>query len=257
MYFVPINPGSNEQSTYNRFAVAFVFTTRTIRWQWQYTVAGVNTRARLLVDGEPATGMVAPVNGIYTFDFMVENGHHVATPELETGTCFALSKPFVVNDTGVPLPEQNPWVALTRLEATVRTDPEQVAYTPARPFAAKMKSRVIEPYSTRLSKDRLWARRWTHHQRNAMTRRFERTKQGDVIVVPEQKYSYGNAISLGEFKAGLVVPQTVCRDGPRNWGHFRYIGKLLLRRSGKGLYFLETNGRIGFMQFGAFSRPPR
>lgn len=259
MYFVPVDPGSAEHSTYNRFAVAFVWTTREVRWGWRFeSPYEVNIpRARMVVDGVPATDWIDPTAGVYRFQFSVENGHHVAFPEIERGGHTVLAKPFLVNDTGSPLSmeRQTPWVAATRLEGGGQA-PQQVTYRhAAKPFAAPMKPRVIEPYSSRLPKNKLWARRWTQHQRNVMFRRFEHSITGDVIVVPEQKYSYGNAISLGAFTAGLIPPQTVCRDGPRNWSTLGYIGKLLLRRGGKGVYFLETNGRVGFMQFGAFSAP--
>ena len=156
----------------------------------------------------------------------------------------------------MPLEQSRPWVAATRLEGGGQA-PEQVVFDgSARPYAAKLKPRIIEPYSTRLAKNQLWVRScWGDHRRNVMSPGYERSTTGDVIVVPEQKYSYGSAISLGENKAGLVPPQVRVRDGARNWGTLGYVGKLMLRRGGKGVYFLETDGRVGFMQFGAFSAP--
>ena len=256
-YFVPINPGSAEQSTYNRFSVAFVFNKRSISWSWQFDIAMSSyPMVRMCVDGAPVTDWIAPVGGIYTFSFLVANGHHVAQPEIQGMACCVLPKPFVVNDTPQPLPEQNPWTALNRLETHATPRSIQTDYLPGwRPYAAPLKPRVVVPFSTRLPDSQLWCRRVADHDRATMKPRWQRTPKGDVICVKEQKYSYGSAISLGEFKAGLVPPQTVCRDGPRNWGTLGYVAKLILRRGGKGAYFIETDGRVGFLQFKGFTAP--
>lgn len=73
MYFVPINPGSSEQSTYNRFSVAFVFDKQAIRWSWCFDGnPGTWPLVRMMVDGQPVTDWIAHVGGVYTFDFSID-----------------------------------------------------------------------------------------------------------------------------------------------------------------------------------------
>jgi hypothetical protein len=270
MYFVPTSPSSGEESSYNRLAVAFVFGARTFNWAWRFDATpSIWPRVRMLIDGAVATGWVSNVGGIYTFPVAAENGHHVADFEFEAPVgAQVLRKPFVVNDTSGPLPAalQRPWVAPIRIESPPASMlPARVDYPPAEPpFAATMKARTVTPYTQRHflstyaggTPSQLWARRWTFHTRPAMARRFWKTLKGDAIVVPEQKYPYDNAISIGSYTAGLVPPVALQRDGPRNVGCLGYVAKLALRRGGKGVYFLETGGRVGHMQFAASDPAP-
>jgi hypothetical protein len=147
MYFVPISPGSSEQSTYNRFSVAFVFDKRTIQWSWRFeSNPGTPPPVRMLVDGEPVTNWLVSLNGIYTFEFTVGNGHHIAQPEVSGLLCCVLPKPFVVNDTGAPLAEQGPWTALNRLETYTTPKAVKTSYVAGwRPYAAPLKPRVVVP----------------------------------------------------------------------------------------------------------------
>lgn len=277
MFFVPTAPGSGEHSTYNRSAVAFDatdFPTRHVRWLWRFdelTSTTLAAKVRMVVDGVPATDWVSYVHadvGGWLFEFDTTNGHHIASPEIQPGGPAAsvpvLHKPFLVNDTGAPLPldQQKPWTALIRIEQGAGRTPKQITYAGAvKPHAQKRKPRVIQPYSTDLHstlalRSQLWVRRWTANDRAKMTRRFERSSTNDIIVVPEQKYPYGNAISLGEFKAGMQPPATICRDGPANWGTHGYICKMILRAGGKGVYVLESNGRLSYLSFKKTDLPP-
>ena len=161
----------------------------------------------MLVDGQPVTDWIAHAGGVYTFDFTVDAGHHVAQPEVQGLTCCV---PEAVRGQrhGRALPIQNPWTALNRLETYTTPKAVRDKLRPGwRPYAAPLKPRVVVPFNTRLPDSQLWCRRVADHDRATMKPRWQRTPKGDVICVKEQKYSYGSAISLGEFKAGLVPPQ--------------------------------------------------
>lgn len=268
MYLVSIDPQSGEQPTYNRFSVTRIFDVAgPMVWKWVLVPPDSGTpiqstaRVRAVVDGVPGV-WVSSVAGVYSLPVTRTNGHHVIQPETDLAGTTVFGCDYVVNDTAAPLPVQAPWVVQRRVPgeyALPQLAPRQITSIPtAKPYAAKMKARAVQPYTTRLTAasngsiatlGQLYVRRWAAHSRNVFFRRFWQTPKGDTIVVAEQKYSREHSVSTGSHQAGLQVPTVVVRDGDRAYGALGYTAKLLLRRNGKGLYFIGTEGRIGFLSF--------
>src|SRR6185369_16854531 len=93
---------------------------------------------------------------------------HAWQPEVENQPGVqVLTKPFVVNNTAGPLaPElQRPFTALLRIESGLMYDPknppQSFAYNgAAKPHNQPRKTRTVEPYTTRLAPNQLWAETW-------------------------------------------------------------------------------------------------
>lgn len=261
MYLAPTNPSSGEQSNYDRFRRSFVWKSLNVAWTWRGTdAAWITAQSRMVLETGPL-GWTTPVSGNHNYAWQGVNGHHLAQPEVQGVAVDILAKAFVINNTGVPLPNQDSWVARDRFEIEhVNPKVPATALIPYRTppiFAPKLKDRDIQSYSTLLPKTQLWVRPVQVHQRNVKFRRRFLTDAGDSIIVGEQKYSYhGDAVSTQGHLAGPQPPAFVVRDGPRGVGTVGYVSKIRGRRGHKGDYFIETGGRLAHHQVNAFSFPP-
>lgn len=194
-YFVPVDPSSGEQNEYNRHPTLYLFKSRAITWSWAYSygafplgwqppVAGDYPPVRMLVDGRPVSDWVKPTANKYTFKVELPDGHHLVDFEGVPAGVEVMRKGFTVNASGSPLPVQRPWTSRTRFESsygTVGFGAEQTAYPgelPS-PTAWKLKPRVVEPFSERLTKKQLWTRRIQTHINTGMMRRFVDLPTGD------------------------------------------------------------------------------
>ncbi len=253
-YFVPISPGSGEQGNYNRHPVLFFWTARPITWVWAFSTGftppnGAWPPVRLLVDGQPATDFVTPTTNRYTFVFDVPDGHHIASAE-GVGAVEVLQKAFHLNTSGSPLAVQNPWTATTRFERTNNAYGNGSVQLPDAdlqpPKLFPLKPRIAEHYSTILPKDKLWAR-VTQANNSGLTRRVVLTPTGDKVIEADQRYFYDDATAQGNANIGLVPPSITMKDGPRGVGVLGFIYKFLMSPADNGAYFMDTNGRFGFI----------
>lgn len=268
MTFIALaDPFSGEVGAYNRFeqdCIEFTTPTVTVKWQPENALPA-GTRLRALAYGPAGVAVVSgwqtAVAGLYAFTWTSGNGHFAVAVEVENTTGhLIIAKAIIVNTTGAPLPNPTPLVALTRFEQTAggsaTVAPQQVTFPGSnwRPYKAKVKARTVTPFNTRVSRDALHCRAvWGPNMRGRMFRTYKRSPVTKTLYVAAwQKYQYDLAISLGSFKAGLMPPTTLVRDGPRNFAHFGYVAQARLRRGGaSGYYFAETDGRIGFHRFNA------
>lgn len=249
-FFVPNNPTSGEELTYSRHPWSFWWNVNSFTWRWKF--AGVTFGAwppvRLLVDGQPATPWLRPAGNAYDFQLNVPNGHHIVAAELQPGV-IAFAKGFIVNSTGKRLATQKPWTATDRFEVTngkMEQGYAQLTY-PGRDFAPvryPLKPRPANPFNgVFLPKSERWARRLHTNVTNANMRRFVEIPTGDIDIEVHQKYFYDQAISQGFTRP----PKTCLRDGPLGVGALGYLYKGIMNPSDQGMYWSDTNGRLGFL----------
>lgn len=259
MSLIPYSPGSGEEGGYNRIESPFFWMTRNFTWVWKFQQVdpgGFPLRARALIDDQPATDWVVSrrnsagvPTGIYDFVCVdVPNGHHKFGAEFEGTTRPVLEKPFVVNDTGAPLPEQKPWSTITHFEETwgrfaqgsLRVDyPGSIPM----PVVFPLKAREHPPAGgVLLGKDKFKIRKITDNISARLLRNFVDLPTGDVAIEGDQKYFHTSAIN-----GGRKPPIVTTRDGPRGHGSLGYVYKFIIRRGGKVAYFMETNGRFGII----------
>jgi hypothetical protein len=260
-YFVPLRPGSNEHSTYNRAPIPFFWYTNDITWVWRFdtdTSFATWPRARMCVLDDagnrvPVTDWVeADAKKEYPFSFNLPNKHYCASPEIEGMLLvIVLAKPFVVNSSGVPLPEQKPWASMLRFE--VKYGPhlnhaEQLDYTAGTPQPKywPIKSRVVQPYTERLTKNNLWVHIVGPNYGPRLTRIPVELPTGDIAIEENQKYFYNDATTFGQDNPVAGPPVATLRDGPRGVGTIGYLYKIIVRRGLKGFYQFDTAGRLSF-----------
>lgn len=262
--FVPNNPGTGEHSSYNRYQYPFFWMVSSFTWKWQFSTdyvppGGVYPQVRLLVDGLPASAWVSSTDGFYLFSLSgIANGHHVVSAE-GTGV-EVLQKGFLVNTTGVRLPVQAPWTAVTWFERThgagsisgIAPGTAQVTLPIAAPVIFPLKARSIVPYNTILPQNQLWVRRIQANNGATMTHRVVMVPscpEGDYAIEAEQKFFYSDHTTYGNPSVGLVPPKIRLRDGPRGTGTLGPVYKFAIRELEQGAYFAETDGRLGLLKW--------
>lgn len=245
----PIN--RREESTYNRRDSLGLLLDRNVEWKWRFAKGHIvnDGRCRLMVDGEPATDWQAPddaVNGIYVFRVTMENGHHIVYTECEVCPVQSFAVPVVVNDTGAPLPVQRPWSATNRFERKggMTMAAVQFQYGTPTPFTRPLKKREVIESSELVGKEQWWATHQTaNHGGGGTTRRWAKAPTGDIVIELDQKYFHGDAITAQGDK--VPPPPTISlHDGPRGVGCVGYIADIIVRPPGKGIYTVETGGRM-------------
>jgi hypothetical protein len=262
-YFVPISGpqdgghvGSGEWSEYNRRPTCFFWRTNQITWKWTFsegTVLAAPLAIRMMLDGVPVTDYVQAVNGSYTFNATIPNGHHLPTFETLTGAfpadILVLEKGITVNSGNTPLPVQNPWTSTTRFELSF----SRLAYGTSRvpnadlakaPKVVPQKARSVAPYSTRVPRDQLWNRNIHLHTNIAMQRRITALPSGDLSIEADQEYFVFDAYNP---KVG-VRPYNTLRDGPRGQSTLGFLYTMIPSPESTGWYFSDVVGRIGHIR---------
>jgi hypothetical protein len=248
-YFVPHKPTSGEASTYNRRPVLFDLP-RVGVWQWRFAqgyVLPAWPALRAVVDGAPHGDWVTSTDGFYAFAYALPDGHHIFNVEGLPPGVECLQKGFVINESGAPLTEQNPWIYRTRFEVkdhALAAGAIQVEYAPRTPTTIKLKPRTIIPFSERLSKKDLWSGPLQAHTAHGFIHAFVRTKHGDFVIAPEQKYFYADVQ-----RSSNQLPPLSLFDGPRGVGDLGYLYSCIISPGGTGFYFSDVHGRIGFCRF--------
>ena len=227
-------------------------------WQWAFAAGKapkVLPRMRMLLDGsEAAPWREADSDGTYRFTVDLVNGHHVAHAEAEGMDTRCIGVPFVVNDTGTPLPleQQTPWTVTKRFDADSggKCVAVQVRWPGAHPAVptAPLRPRAVEPYSERLKMAHMWGRHCTTNTYRPMNRRWLRSPLGDVLLVNEQKYFHSTAID--NHATPRRRPLLPLIDGPRGVGTLGYLCDIRIRRGGQSAYALDTAGRLVRIRFG-------
>jgi len=202
----------------------------------------------MTVDFVPVTDWVAPVNGVYQFVFECGNGSHLAKPEIEAsaGPIDVCAKSFICNTTGQRLDITDVWTAANRFEnefgQCVMT-PVKVHYPGSLPTPKiyPFKPREFEPWTENLTGSNMWVRRIQAHCAHGNVRRWVDTPDG-ITIEAEQKYYYSDVTDNS-----LEPPTKTLRDGPRGVGTLGYLYKFIMNPSDLGGYFMDTNGRLGFL----------
>lgn len=254
-WVVSVAPGySLEASSYSHDSFLAYWRTKQFTWTWavgadtSYTQPNPLPRMRMCVDGVPVSDWQAPVNGAYRFAMNVENGAHIAHPELEGMPHRVCARDFIVNDTGKPLPDQCAWTATNRFEmnyhgmgngAVLLSYPGSL---PA-PTARKMKERVPAAVTARLSPQQTWARALVPSTYLRNSRRWIEAPTGDVLIETEHKYHAHEATITPA--PSSPSPIATVRSGPRYVGTVGYVVDMLIRPGSKGVYILETNAGKG------------
>ena len=250
-YFVPLNPGTGEHSTYTRSDPLFAFHASPITWDWRFDTGYAPTTwplVRMTVDLVPVTDWVAAVSGVYKFTFDCANGSHLAKPEVEAsaGQIDVCAKSFICNTSGQRLDITDVWAAGNRFEKTygeATLTPVRVAYPGSLPTPRiyPFKPRTFEPWTETLTGNNMWVRRLQAHCSHGNVRRWVDTPDG-ITIEAEQKYYYSDVTDNS-----LEPPTKTLRDGPRGVGTLGYLFKFIMNPSDLGAYFMDTNGRLGFM----------
>jgi hypothetical protein len=261
-YFVPTNPSSGEEGTYNRRPTVegcFWFKTRTFTWTWAFTSGYTPTRwprVRALIDRQPATDWMQPTTNKYTFALRdVPNGNHLFGAEYHPDDAvpseyLILAKGFLVNDTGAKLPNPGPvWITTTRFERLynfIALTASPITYPAGAvgqlvPPTIALKAREAPSANGKLQRmaDQ-WCVRTTHHSGAGFWRRWTTHPTGDLTIQPDNKYFYSEAVAHG-------IPHMTMRDGPRNFGTLGFVSKFIRSLAKTGWYYVETNGRVAFL----------
>lgn len=242
-----------ENGTYNREDSIFPFDyqgVETVTWQVESGVQlPVGLRMRLHVLGtfpedDWVSDWVSSTAGKYIFQMPLVNGHHLAYPEAENYWIRQCAVDFVVNDTGSPLPVQRPWKAPNRYMQKNGTAnyAVQIQYAKRSPTALPMKPRVIEPYSTPLGKSAKWVTNISENSEGSNIR-FSASPTGDVVLELMQKYFHNNAITPPTATQQPIHVYNLV-GGARHQGSLGPISDAFIRADKKGIYMLDTIGRM-------------
>lgn len=248
-YFVPHKPTSNEAGNYNRRPVLFDLP-RSFTWQWRFAqgfTLPTWPALRARINGAPHGDWVTSTDGVYSFHCSLPDGHHIFSVEGLPSGVECLQKPFVINETGAPLPNQDSWTHRTRFEAKepyLSTGALRVEWNRRPVPTVRLKNRTIEPFAERLPKSKLWTERIQTHTRHGLVRTFTRTKNGDAVIEPAQKYFYADVQHAGD-----QLPPLSLFDGPRGTGDLGYLYTCVISPGKTGFYFSDVHGRLGFCRF--------
>ncbi len=235
---------------------------KTQQFDWTWVIGADTTylppspvpRMRMCVDGVPVSEWQEPVAGSYTFKMNVQNGHHIAHPELEGIEHRVCARDFVVNDTGSPLPAQEPWAATNRYDmnySKMGNCAVQMRYPGAlpKPTARPMKPRAAAPVTARLSRAQMWGRSPVSVAYAKNIRRYFEYPTGDVGIEAEHKYHLHEATT---YTVASQMPTITVRSGPRYVGALGFVVDMRIRPGlTNGTLFLETNaaqGRLGLVR---------
>jgi hypothetical protein len=246
---------TGEASTYNRKDTLVMFVEqKPVVWSWRFAMGmapATLPRMRMLNAGvEISPWRAADEDGIYRFPVNLANGHHLAHVEVENTPVRCIGVPYLVNDTGAPLPVQAPWTATKRFDAELGCGAVQVqrsAMSPPVP-TAPLKPRTTEHYSERIRLDQAWGRHCTTNTYRPMNREWVMAPgTNDFLISPTQKYFHTTA--LDNHAVPRRSPLLALYDGPRGVGTLGYVCDLRIRSGGQSAYFLETSGRLGRLRF--------